>query len=215
MRPEIGSIGRLAAVLAATVLLGSAVAVADDQSRGHELYQLCTQCHGSEGQGNQLFLAPAIAGLQEWYVKAQLENFRGGLRGLHPEDVGGLRMYPMSRSLREDADLAAVAAYVASMPVVQPEPVLEGGDPAKGAALYQVCTQCHGPDAAGNEALRAPSLQGANDWYLLSSLQKFKAGIRGGNPQNTNAVLMRGMSMTLTDEQAMKDVIAHIESLAK
>ena len=61
----------------------------------------------------------------------------------------------------------------------------------------------------------APRLRGASDWYLLSSLQKYKAGVRGGNPQNANAVLMRGMATQLADEQAMKDVIAHIETLGE
>jgi cytochrome c553 len=46
---------------------------------------------------------------------------------------------------------------------------------------------------------------------MLSSLQKFKAGTRGTYP---NAAVMRGMAGTLADEQAMKDVIAYIQSLA-
>ena len=52
-----------------------------------ELFELCVQCHGSVGQGSQLALAPAIAGLSEWYVKAQLEKFKAGHRGLHPDDL--------------------------------------------------------------------------------------------------------------------------------
>ena len=61
--------------------------------------------------------------------------------------------------------------------------------------------------------MNSPRLDGASDWYLLSSLEKYKAGIRGGNPQNPNAVLMRGMAAQLPDEQAMKDVIAYIMTL--
>ena len=122
-------------------------------------------------------------------------------------------MVPMSRWLQGDEDLQAVAAYVAELPAPKPEPLVEGGDPANGAALYAVCSACHGPDGAGNQQLNAPQLSGTSDWYLLTSLQKYKAGIRGGNPQNTNAVLMRGMATQLADEQAMKDVIAHIMSL--
>jgi cytochrome c553 len=209
------SVKYLASVSVAALVAAIAFAAwasSEDHARGRELFRLCEQCHGPDGGGNQTFLAPAIAGLDEWYVQAQLEKFQSGVRGTHPEDVGGLRMYPMSLSLKDEANIQAVAGYVASLPRTDPQPVLQGGDPAHGAELYAICTQCHGPEGAGNETLNAPRLAGTSDWYLLSSLEKFKAGIRGGNPKNPTATLMRGMSMTLPDEQAMKDVIAHIET---
>jgi len=53
-----------------------------------------------------------------------------------------------------------------------------------------------------------------NDWYMLSQLKKFKEGIRGTNPQDIGGMQMRPMSMTLVDEQAMKDVIAHIRAVS-
>jgi cytochrome c553 len=193
---------------------GSGPASADPVARGAELFELCAQCHGENGEGNQAFLAPAIAGLPAWYVAAQLESFRSGLRGTHPEDVAGLRMYPMSLSLKYEGDIEAVSAHLAGLPPVAPEPVLEGGDPRRGAQLYAPCTACHGPDGAGMEALKAPRLTFASDWYLLSTLQKYKSGVRGSDPRNVNAALMRGMAQALPDEQAMKDVIAHIETLA-
>ena len=73
-----------------------------------------------------------------------------------------------------------------------------------------MCSACHAPDGSGNQGMGAPPLTGLNDWYLLSSLQKFKTGTRGTYP---NAAIMRGMAGTLPDEQAMKDVIAHIMTL--
>ena len=36
-----------------------------------------------------LSLAPTIAGLDQWYVEAQLKNYKSGLRGLHAEDTAG------------------------------------------------------------------------------------------------------------------------------
>ena len=62
-----------------------------------------------EGQGDPLALAPAIGGLDQWYVEATLSKFRSGLRGAHPEDIGGMRMGPMSRSLRSEEDVQDVA----------------------------------------------------------------------------------------------------------
>lgn len=183
---------------------------AADADRGAELYELCTQCHGAAGEGNQAALAPNIAGLPEWYVLAQLQHFKSGERGMHPEDVGGLRMYPMAQTLKTTEDMQAVAAFVAAMPKVAPAHTLSGGDATRGSQLYTICLACHGPDGGGNQAVGSPPIAGQADWYLLSSLQKLKAGHRGNYP---NAVVMRGMAGTLTDEQAMKDVIAHIMSL--
>jgi cytochrome c553 len=201
------------AALAATLLTLPAGGHAEDNRRGEVLFGLCTQCHGTAGEGMSFTLAPAIAGLGQWYVEAQLKNFQGGLRGLHAEDTAGLRMYPMSLSLRSDEDVAAVAAYVANLPRPNPPDELEGGDAAKGAASYATCAACHGPDGAGNKDLNAPALVGGSDWYLYEQLKKFKAGIRGGNPKNQNAVMMRGMAMSLADDQAMRDVVAHIMTL--
>ena len=187
-----------------------ATAAAD---RGAELFVFCAQCHGSQGQGNRVFLAPSIAGLDRWYIESTLHKFQSGIRGTHPEDASGLRMYPMSLHLKSDEDVAAVAAHVAGLEPVWPEPELEGGDAARGATLFATCTACHGPDAAGMETLRAPPIQRLNDWYLFTSLQKFKAGVRGGSPADTTGAQMRPMAMTLPDERAMRDVIAHIMSL--
>ncbi len=186
---------------------------ADDLSRGRELFDLCGQCHGAAGEGNQLYLAPAISGLEEWYLRAQLENFMKGKRGSHPDDVGGLRMVPMSMSLRGNEDVSAVAAYTASLPPAHPKPVLEGGDVVRGQQLFVICAACHGPKGEGNRAVNSPSLRHTSDWYLLRALEKYKSGVRGGNPINVNAVMMRGMATQLVDEQAMKDVVAYIMTL--
>ena len=202
---------RLLALAALSALAAAHPAIARAEADGAELFQLCVQCHGAAGEGNHAALAPNIAGLPEWYIVAQLQNFRSGQRGTHPEDLGGLRMYPMSKTLKSDADVQTIAAYVAKLPVVPSHPTLTGGDPARGAQLYTVCQTCHGPDGAGMQPMGSPRIAGQADWYLLSSLQKFKAGTRGTYP---NAAVMRGMAATLADEQAMKDVIAHIGTLS-
>lgn len=187
---------------------------AGDLARGEALYDLCSQCHGATGVGNQDIEAPAIAGLPGWYIEATLKKFKVGGRGTHPDDISGMRMRPMSMSLRKDLDIAAVTAYVAQLPPVNPAPTVEGGDAARGAVLYAPCIACHMPDGSGNPALGAPTLKHASDWYLLSQLKKFKGGVRGTNPLDPNGALMVGMSQTLVDEQAMKDVVAHIMTLS-
>lgn len=203
-----------------TALFVSTTALAQDAgadvAKGRTLFALCTQCHGENGGGIEAALAPAIAGLPAWYVEAQLVKFRAGQRGLHAGDTGGLRMYPMSKWLQSDEELKAVSAYVASLPAVAPPATLaQPGDAAKGAGYYAVCSACHGPDASGNQGMGAPPLAGLNDWYLLSSIEKYKKSIRGSLPGDTLGPAMIGMVATLPDEQAVRDVIAHIRSLAK
>ena len=104
----------------------------------------------------------------------------------------------------------------ASLPPTLPEPTLQGGDASRGKVTYDtICIACHGPGAVGNQQLNAPPTVGAHDWYLLSQLKKFKAGVRGGDPADVNALLMRPMALQLADEQAMLDVIAHINTLLR
>lgn len=200
--------------LAALAVPGNASAGAGDVERGKELFDLCTQCHGMDGGGNRDALAPAIAGMDAWYVEAQLTKFKAGLRGMHPGDTGGLRMYPMSRSLKSEQEIADLAAYIASLPAAKPAPELVGGDAAKGAALFAPCQQCHAANAAGVQAMGGAPLRFSSDWYLFDSLIKFKSGIRGAAPGDAMGAAMAGMARAfLPDEQAMKDVIAHIMTL--
>lgn len=163
----------------------------------------------------RLVNAPSIAGLPQWYIEAQLKKFKSGGRGAHFDDQTGMQMRPMAMSLANDAEISSVAQYVAGLAPSRPAPQLTGGDPTKGQATFAMCMACHGPDAGGNEAMKAPPLNHASDWYLFASLGKFKAGIRGTNPADTSGALMRPMALTLPDEQAMKDVIAYIMTLKK
>ena len=100
------------------------------------------------------------------------------------------------------------------MPVPELETTV-AGDAAKGAEYYKTCQACHGADGAGNQQTNSPRLVGMSDWYLVEALKKYKAGIRGWHPGNANSVMMRGMAMSLADDQAVNDVVAHILTLGK
>lgn len=182
---------------------------------GNELYAACVSCHGADGTGTPSIQAPAIAGLPAWYVEAQLVKFRTGARGAHPDDLEGLRMRPMSRQMMDDGEVKAVSAYVATLTPKKAPASLQGGDAAAGASAFAACVACHGANGLGNEALKAPPIAGQHDWYLLAQLKKFKGGIRGTNPKDVTGGQMRPMALTLADEQAMKNVVAHISTLAR
>ena len=188
---------------------------AQDLARGQELFSLCAHCHGVQGQGSPLALAPSIAGLEQWYVVKQLQNFKDGVRAMHFDDLAGHRMRPMARWLKTPEDVSSVAAYVASLPPVPIEITLVGGDPARGAALYATCSGCHGVKGEGVEPVGAPSLRHTSDWYQRTQIKNYQQGIRGSDPRDVGGAAMRAMSMLLADEQAIKDVLAHIATLSQ
>jgi len=76
---------------------------------GHDYFgKVCFRCHGTDGRGNTLI--PRIAGQQAGYLRLTLQRYRAGT---------GVRVEPLmaaSTRLMTDADIDAVAAYVASMP---------------------------------------------------------------------------------------------------
>lgn len=182
---------------------------------GDELFNACVSCHGPDGTGQAAFAAPNIAGLPAWYVEAQLQKFRTGLRGAHPDDLEGLRMRPMSRQMMNDEEVKTVAAYVASLSPHKAPTTISDGDAAAGATSYATCAACHGADGKGKVELKAPPIAGQADWYLLSQLKKFRAGIRGGNLKDATGFQMRSMTTTLMDEKSMKNVVAYISTLAR
>lgn len=202
-------------ILTLGLILSLNPASAQEAERGQKLFDLCAMCHGADGGGMQIALAPAIAGLDKWYISLQLRKFRDGGRGMHIDDISGMRMRPMAMWLTGDEDIEAVAEYVSILPPVIPEPTLQGGDPKRGEALYVICRTCHGPKGAGMQALNAPPINRGSDWYFLDQLKKYKSGVRGTVPADVTGALMRPMAMTLANEQAMKDVIAHAFTLAE
>jgi cytochrome c553 len=197
----------------AALFLASA-AGAQDLDNGAAQFEACTSCHGVSAAGNLDFSAPAIAALPSWYVEAQLGKFRSGARGAHPGDYDGLRMRPMSRYLRTEADIKDVAAYVASLAPVSPEASFEA-DAEKGKTLYTQCIPCHGVDGAGSEVLGGPPLRHQSDWYLVSAIEKFRDGLRGADPDDSTGALMRAMAMAkeLASDEAINDVVAYIRTL--
>jgi cytochrome c oxidase subunit 2 len=193
-------------------LSGCRLGTTDAATRGKELFETCVPCHQQDGSGNRVVGAPNIAGMKEWYVEEELEKFQAGVRGAQFDDIEGMRMRPMAQSLLNDENIKAVARYVESMPPVRHAASLPG-DPQAGAAIFETCGSCHGDNGAGNQDLKAPRIAGTDDWYLATELRKFKSGVRGANPKDREGRLMRPMARTLADDDAVRNVIAYIETL--
>ena len=173
----------------------------------------CTTCHGAKGEGNIAVQAPRLAGMEGWYLQRQLENFREGIRGTHTDDLQGIAMQSMAAKLT-DASIADIVSWVGAWEFVATDVTIEG-NVNRGRTAYQICASCHGTNAEGNEALGAPALAGQNDWYLLTQINNFRAGIRGTHPDDSFGAQMLAMSATLRDDQAITNVVSYINTLQK
>lgn len=205
-------------VLAATATADDAASITENSGAVNTAasaptdYVFCTVCHGAQGNGNPAINAPKIAGIEPWYLKQQLTNFRAGRRGTKPTDVPGMEMQPVGVQL-DDAKIEAVAAYIAKFNPVNP-PVTVHGDARRGRELYATCGGCHGAHAEGNSALKAPALAGQTDWYLARQLERFRNGERGFAAEDTPGSTMRAAAGVLPDAQAVNDLVAYINTLS-
>jgi cytochrome c553 len=176
--------------------------------------RFCLTCHGTDGQGNEGIDAPRIAGMERWYLKRQLELFRDGLRGTHPQDIPGMEMQPMAVILTDES-ITDILDWIETWEYIPAEITLTGGDAARGQTLYQPCAACHGVNGEGNEALNSPALAGQNDWYLMNQLVNFKEGYRGYDSRDRVGSQMRMMGQTVPDRDAMRDIVTYINTLGR
>ncbi|MCP4006146.1 MAG: c-type cytochrome [bacterium] len=107
------------------------------------------------------------------------------------------------------ADAEEQADHTAAQPA---EP--SRGNPEAGRALYQLCKTCHGEAGEGNQKQGAPQIAGQADWYLTRQLENFRAGLRGNASGDVFGAQMRGMAMTLPNDQAVRDVVAFVQTLS-
>ncbi|WP_405241875.1 c-type cytochrome [Lentisalinibacter salinarum] len=89
--------------------------VTGDADRGRSLFSACAGCHGADARGGEALGAPGLAGQSDWYLVRQLENFRSGRRGYHPDDTAGRQMAASLGSLADEQAVRDVVAYIASL----------------------------------------------------------------------------------------------------
>jgi len=61
----------------------------------------------------------------------------------------------------------------------------------------------------------APALAGMSDWYLVTQLKNFKHGIRGAHATDRYGPQMASMTGMLTNDQAIDDIVAYINTLRR
>jgi cytochrome c553 len=94
----------------------SAPSVEGDIQMGGDYYnQFCGACHGRTADGNPALNSPRLAGSDDWYLLAQLQAFRAGMRGSHADDRSGKQMRAMANILPNEQALKDVVAFIRSL----------------------------------------------------------------------------------------------------
>ena len=89
--------------------------IVGNPERGRELYETCAACHGNDAQGIWATNAPRLSNMSDWYLARQLQNFRSGVRGGHPQDFQGAQMVSMARVLKDDEAIADLLDYLRTL----------------------------------------------------------------------------------------------------
>ena len=189
--------------------------------KGESAYAVCVTCHGANGQGNKTLNAPKIAGLPDWYVERQLNNFKSGIRGVHAKDIFGQQMRPMAMTLASDEAVRDMTVFVVSLKsssISKPVTLAASTNVTNVQApvsepLYALCASCHGSEGEGNQKLGAPRLAGQHAWYLERQLRNWRDGIRGTHSEDLYGIQMRPMAMTLVKDSDLKKVVSFIGTL--
>ena len=112
---EEGQLDAAVAFLAKLEPKKPAATVTGNVAHGRKVYETCVACHGARGEGNAALQAPALASRSDWYLVAQLVNYREGLRGADERDTYGAQMRAIAVTLADDAAIADVVAYINSL----------------------------------------------------------------------------------------------------
>lgn len=83
----------------------------------------------------------------------------------------------------------------------------------RGAENYKLCASCHGFKGEGSQLVHAPSLADQEDWYLERQLENFRRGVRGSGSDDVHGQTMARMTMALTEQIDVADLVAYIKTL--
>jgi cytochrome c553 len=169
----------------------------------------CDTCH--ESSGAAISGAPHIAGQSATFLVRQLGAMARGDRG------SSLPWNPMPAVAHDlgKTDMAAVAAYYASLPPArapggaQPSPpaLAGGGDMGAAKSIFETqCLKCHVNGGRGDLEGNYPNLTIQARTYVAQSLYDFRTGVRPGDK-------MRQVTGGLTFDQ-MASLARYVNSLA-
>jgi cytochrome c553 len=170
--------------------------------------QVCSNCHGVDGNANSTNF-PNLAAQQQVYFIAQLNAFRSHGRS---DPAGFEYMWGLSKHLTEDQIKGLAAYYARQRPAPNaPNNAKRTSDGKeifeKGVASKDIppCASCHGAEGQGNEQF--PRLANQHADYLIKQLRVFQR-----TDQRPEAAAMKVIAHSLTAEN-MRAVSAYLEAI--
>lgn len=191
---------RLAALMLAAAFAPVAHAQGDPAKAQQIVKQVCSACHGSDGNST-VATNPSLAGQHAAYIAKELSNFKAK-PGSQPERVNPV-MNGMAAPLSDD-DIKNLAAYFSGQ---KPAPrAAHDAELVKlGRSIYRAgiaekgvpaCAGCHSPDGAGIPA-QFPRLAGQHPEYIAAQLKAFRVGERANDANS----MMRMTASRLSDKE--------------
>ena len=179
---------------------------------GVAVYEICSACHRTEGWGSKDGTFPQISGQSATVIIKQLADIRAKNR-----DNPTMYPFALPKEIKNAAPevgggpyaIAAVAAYIETIPM-NPEPgVGDGADLEHGAKLYKEnCVKCHGQNGEGNKEKFFPLIQGQHYKYLLRQFE----WIRDGKRRNANPEMVKQINgFSDKDMKAVVDFVARMK----
>ena len=170
--------GALYAVLAPASKVAADTGNSQQVAEGQALFRVtCASCHGlnGEGQTTGTIQGPPLAGVGAAAVDFQVST--GRMPMARPEAQA-----PVKKNLYTEEEIAALAAYVATLGPGPAIPTPEEYDPsnvseediARGGELFRTnCSACHNFEGAGGAlpgGKYAPSLKGVSNKHLYQAM---------------------------------------------
>ena len=147
----------------------------------------CMVCHSTR----EMQRGPVLDGLPEWYLAAQLKNFKEGHRGKNATNRAEALMGVAMAKVETDEQLAGLARHFAAR---TPKPfirVVRGNIPAGRAHYATRCASCHGAKGEGKPEIKSPPVNVQEDWFLLDQLRKYANGRRSVHASDAGGVMMK------------------------
>jgi cytochrome c len=176
----------------------AAVSAKPVELNGAELFKskTCFTCHGADGRTPIMPIYPKIGGQSVEYAMQQMNDIKSGARA-----NGQAAAMKGVMHLVDDAELKAIAEYIANDLVPKPNP--DAADAAalhaEGAKLFKTktCFTCHGADAKTPIMPNYPRLAGQNRDYALQQMNDIKSGTRA----NGQTAAMKAVMHLISDEE--------------
>ncbi len=175
-----------------------------DPVAGKSKAELCTGCHGEEGNSFE-GMAPKLAGQYGKYIAKQLRNFQSGTR---THQI----MSAIAATVSDD-DLADISAYFASRTKMKGggsnnklgENLFLHGDMSR---MMVACFNCHGVNGKGKSPINSvfPVIGGQQKDYIRGQLINFRAGDRSNSPGGVMNIITQ--KLTDTELEALADYIS-------